>query len=343
MLNVTGLELYLLDCRRNNMTGKSKVIGFTGVWDYSDPDWGSYYYTPQNVAQTDPDTYSLTVTGGTGGGTYTAGAPVTITAGPATAGQRFKQWTITPAVTFTDGTSATSPTAKFAMPSQAVTATATYEPIPKDVIAETKKDKEGRPILTADPTPSAPLNLTDMAGKSIATSAKAWTGKQIQSGLTIKVSYVISGKVVTKTLRAGVDYTVTKTGTNKNIGKATVTITGKPGSAFTGTKTIAFNILPAKPTALKLKAGAKSLTVSWKKNSKAQKIATYKVEYRIKGASKWIAKTVKVKLTGKDAKVKTASLTLKNLKAKKTYEVRVYAYKGAYKGAATSVKRVKTK
>jgi fructan beta-fructosidase len=122
-----------------------------------------------------------------------------------------------------------------------------------------------------------------------------------------------------------------------------VTITGKPGGAFKGSKTLTFNILPKKPSALKAKAGKKSIKVSFKKVSGAQKVKTYKVEYRIKGAAKWKSKTVKVKLTGKAAKQKSVTFTLKGLKSKKTYELRVYAYKGSYKGLPTGVRRVKVK
>ena len=74
-------------------------------------------------------TYAVTVTNGTGGGSYEAGTAVTITANAPSAGQQFKNWNISPAVTFTSGNAAT-PTAGFAMPAEAVTATAVYEAIP---------------------------------------------------------------------------------------------------------------------------------------------------------------------------------------------------------------------
>ena len=74
-------------------------------------------------------TYAATVTNGTGGGSYAAGTSVTITANAPPAGQQFKNWSITPAVTFTAGSAAT-PEADFTMPAQAVTATAVYEAIP---------------------------------------------------------------------------------------------------------------------------------------------------------------------------------------------------------------------
>ena len=73
--------------------------------------------------------YSVTVTGGTGGGDYAEGAVVTLTPNAAPSGKRFKQWNISPEVTFTDGASPTSWLAKFTMPDDDVTATAVFEDI----------------------------------------------------------------------------------------------------------------------------------------------------------------------------------------------------------------------
>jgi len=75
-------------------------------------------------------TFAVTVNNGTGGGSFAQGTTVTITANAAPSGQRFKQWNVSPTVSFTDGTTAASATAKFTMPAQAVTATAVYEDIP---------------------------------------------------------------------------------------------------------------------------------------------------------------------------------------------------------------------
>jgi hypothetical protein len=76
-------------------------------------------------------TYPVTVTGGTATPAAAAqGATVTLTAGAAPGGQRFKEWNISPVVAFGAGTSQDSPTARFTMPAQAVTAAAVYENIP---------------------------------------------------------------------------------------------------------------------------------------------------------------------------------------------------------------------
>ena len=71
-------------------------------------------------------TYALTVKNGTGGGVYAEGKTVTIKANAAPAGRHFKQWNISPSVTFTSG-SVTTATASFTMPAGTVTATAVYE------------------------------------------------------------------------------------------------------------------------------------------------------------------------------------------------------------------------
>ena len=69
-------------------------------------------------------TYTATVNNGTGSGDFAEGATVTITANAAPAGQRFKNWTSTPAVTFADANKAST---TFTMPASAVTVTANYE------------------------------------------------------------------------------------------------------------------------------------------------------------------------------------------------------------------------
>ena len=69
-----------------------------------------------------PATYSVTVNGGTGGGEYTAGATVTITANAPETGKKFTSWTL-------DGVTVDDKTKEeitFTMPANAVTATANY-------------------------------------------------------------------------------------------------------------------------------------------------------------------------------------------------------------------------
>jgi len=136
-------------------------------------------------------TYAVTVNSGTGGGNYAQGATVTIIASNAPTGQRFKQWNVSPAVTFTEGTSATSATAKFAMPAQAVTATATYEPIPPTTYTVTYNTDGGTPATIAP--------VTAASGTSITLPAAPTKSKNIFKGW----------KTGNTTLAAGASYTVT--------------------------------------------------------------------------------------------------------------------------------------
>ena len=70
--------------------------------------------------------YTVTVAGGSGGGSHAEGDSVTVTADAAPAGKRFRTWSGAQGLTFTDGSAAT-PTATFTMPASDVTLTAVYE------------------------------------------------------------------------------------------------------------------------------------------------------------------------------------------------------------------------
>jgi hypothetical protein len=206
-----------------------------------------------------------------------------------------------------------------------------------------KVDKKGRPVLTAAPTPQVPLNIAKASAKAFTVEKRTWTNKRIVSGFKVKIAYVVKGKVYAKTLKAGADYKLSKPGKNKNIGKGTIRLTGQKGSGIAGAKTLSFRIVPKKPANLRLTAGKQSLKVTFNKVSKTQKITAYKVQYRLKGAAKWKTKTIKTRLTGADAKKKTLSITLKNLKSKRTYQVRVLAYRSVYIGYPTAIKIKKIK
>jgi hypothetical protein len=118
-----------------------------------------------------------------------------------------------------------------------------------------------------------------------------------------------------QTLQNGVDFTVTYKN-NKNIGKATATITGI--GTFVGARTVSFKIVPKKTSVSKIAAGKKQLKVTWKKVSKKQKVTKYQIRYRVKGKGKWKTKTVAAKY---------ASFTLKKLKKGKAYQIQVRSYK----------------
>ena len=117
-----------------------------------------------------------------------------------------------------------------------------------------------------------------------------------------------------KTLKKDTDYTVSYKD-NKNVGTATVTITGKGKYGASINKT--FKINP-KPVALvSLTPGSKQLTVKWKKGAN---INGYEVQYSLK---KSFASAKKVSIN----KAGTVQTVLKKLTANKTYYVRVRTYK----------------
>lgn len=144
-------------------------------------------------------------------------------------------------------------------------------------------------------------------GKAVVTvKAQVYTGEK----LTPKVTVTLDGVKLAK----GTDYTVSYKN-NKAVGTATVTVKGIGG--YTGTAKQTFKINPKKVIGLKLTAGAKQLTVAWKKVSGA---TGYQVQYGLKksfsGAKKLTLK-----------KAATVMTVLKKLKANKTYYVRIRAYK----------------
>jgi LPXTG-motif cell wall-anchored protein len=96
------------------------VTGFTvpTTWD---SDFGAWLL---------PQLYAVTVNSGTGGGDFTEGATVSITANAPATGKVFDKWTTTDGVAFADANSATT---TFVMPDKAVTVKATY----KDISSET--------------------------------------------------------------------------------------------------------------------------------------------------------------------------------------------------------------
>ncbi|MCC2864733.1 leucine-rich repeat protein [Anaerovorax odorimutans] len=135
--------------------------------------------------------------------------------------------------------------------------------------------------------------------------------------------------------------TVSSTGkvTIKNTGKAQITITAAATANYNAaSKTVTITINPKKAAGLKAKAGKKRMTISWKKDTKA---SGYQITYAQKKNFKKGKKNVTI------SKNKTTKRAIKKLKSKKTYYVKVRAYKkaGSQKlyGAYSAVKKVKVK
>ena len=157
-------------------------------------------------------------------------------------------------------------------------------------------------------------------------STKAFTGKNITQSITVKYNG--------KTLKNGTDYTVSYSN-NKNIGTATVKITGK--GSYTGTITKTFKINPAKQEIQKLTAKSKAFFVDWAQKGSA---TGYEIQY---ATNSKFTSAKKVTITNN----KTDKATVSKLSGKKKYYVRVRSYttvKGTkYYGAWSASKSVTTK
>ena len=122
--------------------------------------------------------YSLTVNNGTGGGVFTEGASVTITANAPATGQRFTSWTIEGI----SGLDTTQTSLTFNMPAGIVTATANYEDIEYTVIvndgtANKAKAKYGETvtITTTVPTGKKFVEWTSESGIAFADKTSVTT------------------------------------------------------------------------------------------------------------------------------------------------------------------------
>ena len=175
------------------------------------------------------------------------------------------------------------------------------------------------------------IKAKDAIGKSTVTGIKnkTYTGKAIKQSITLK-----SGST---TLKSGTDYTVAYKN-NKNVGKATLTITGKGN--YSGTKKLTFKINPKGTTVSKVTSPKKSqLKVTIKKQ--ATQTTGYQVQYALKSSFS-DAKTVTI------GSNKTTTKTISKLKSGKKYYVRVRTYKTVskvdyYSGWAKYDKAVKVK
>lgn len=137
---------------------------------------------------------------------------------------------------------------------------------------------------------------------------KVYTGKSLAQSIKVTCGG--------KTLVNGRDYTVAYS-TNKNVGKATVTITGK--GSYTGKITKTFMINPKGTSLSKLTAGKKKATAKWSKQT--AQTDGYQIQYTTDSKFKKGTKTVTVK------GAKVTSKTITKLTSKKKYYVRIRTYK----------------
>ena len=165
-----------------------------------------------------------------------------------------------------------------------------------------------------------------LAGGTVSVaSSVSFTGSNITPSVTVKVAG--------RTLTSGTDYTVSYSN-NKNVGKATVKITGKGN--YSGSLSAKFDIVPAKQQIQKLETKYKGFYIDWAQKGSA---TGYDVEY-----------SVNANMSGAVSKHLTASkpdtLTVSGLAGNKTYYVRVRSYTNVngkvYYGAWSDIKSIKT-
>lgn len=154
-------------------------------------------------------------------------------------------------------------------------------------------------------------NTIIYAAKTIKLSATKYTydGKVKTPSVIVKDS---NGNVISNT-----NFTVTYPTGRKNVGKYIVKVTFK--GDYSGSKKLAFIINPPKTSISSIVGKSKSFAVKWAK--KTTQVTGYEIQY---STSKTFAsgnKTVKI------TSAKTVSKTIKELKAKRTYYVRVRTYK----------------
>ena len=165
-----------------------------------------------------------------------------------------------------------------------------------------------------------------MAGGTVSVaSSVSFTGSNITPSVTVKVAG--------RTLTNGTDYTVSYSN-NKNVGKATVKITGKGN--YSGSLNAKFDIVPAKQQIQKLETKYKGFYIDWAQKGSA---TGYDVEY-----------SVNANMSGAVSKHLTANkpdtLTVSGLAGDKVYYVRVRSYTNVngkvYYGAWSDIKSIKT-
>lgn len=153
------------------------------------------------------------------------------------------------------------------------------------------------------------IGKTDILG----INAKTYTGNALMQSPTLKFGG--------KTLKNGTDYTLTYKN-NKNVGRASVTISGCGN--FNGSVTKTFNINPKGTSLKKLTPLAKGMTVYWNKQTAKMSTSTitgYQVQIATDANFKKNVKTYTVK------GYKCESKKITGLKAKTKYYVRICTYK----------------
>lgn len=183
----------------------------------------------------------------------------------------------------------------------------------------------GAVVETADIPALSPKSISS-ATVSLSIATCSFDGKVKTPSVTVKLG--------STALRNGIDYVVSYSN-NKNVGKATVVITGK--GLYAGTITRTFVINPAKQEIQKLTAKSKGFYIDYAAKGHA---TGYEIQY---AANSSFSKAKETVITSN----KTDKVTVSKLSGNKKYYVRVRTYTTVngikYYGAWSAVKTVTTK
>ena len=183
----------------------------------------------------------------------------------------------------------------------------------------------GAVVESADIPALSPKSISS-ASVSLSIATYSFDGKFKTPSVTVKLG--------STALRKGIDYVVSYRN-NKNVGKATVVITGK--GLYAGTITRTFVINPAKQEIQKLIAKSKGFYIDYAAKGHA---TGYEIQYATNSSFSGAKKTV---ITSN----KTDKVTVSKLSGNKKYYVRVRTYTTVngikYYGAWSAVKTVTTK
>lgn len=144
---------------------------------------------------------------------------------------------------------------------------------------------------------------------SLSSTSLTYTGKTLKP--TVKVYDVHDNVIPTD------QYTVTYPSSSYKVGKYSVTVTFK--DRYEGSKTLTYKINPPKTSLKKLYRKSKAFTAKWTK--KTTSVTGYQIQYSRSSSFKSGNKTKTVSGSSK------TSVTIKKLKKKKRYYVRVRTYK----------------
>jgi len=181
---------------------------------------------------------------------------------------------------------------------------------------DTNQKKDDNQNTSDSKKPQNPTTANKLKKQKI-TKVSSTYKKSVGQSFTLKPK--AKGKITYKTGNKKVA-TVNSKGkvTVKGTGKATITVTAKATSTYSkSVKKITVYGVPKKPEMKKLTAGKKKFTVQWKKDKKAD---GYQVQYSTDKKFKKNVKSVNVSK-------KSTKATVKKLKKRKTYRVRMRSYK----------------